>query len=172
MPDDSTVDRKAEWESVERYAAQQRVDALMYGAALAGFIWLCFDGLLNGISELFRGFLPNYFAIGYSYAVVVGVGASLLHRAVTGESVFVRFHPSEYHRYHKPIPGVVHGCIYYLAFSTNVIFIPKIFYFPITIGWSPWIGVPLTVIIFGVAAWLLHSAHTQVAKWFSVPGDE
>ena len=60
MNDDPTKSKRSSDQSDK--GDNTRIDALFVGAVFVGFVWLCFDGLLNDIGELLRPFLPHFFA--------------------------------------------------------------------------------------------------------------
>ena len=115
------TDQTKEEERIARLVSEARVHALVYGAAFAGFVWLCFGGLLNGTAELLGSFLPHFFANGYTFAIMIGIGGLLLHQATTGESWFNRFHKDDFHKYHRPWKGVLFGLTSFIGASTFLI---------------------------------------------------
>jgi len=137
-----------EQKGLDHAISEARISALGWGALLAVFVWLNFNGGLNGFAEFLENFLPRFFANLYTFATAIGIGGYLLKQALIGENWFNKFHKDNFHKIRQPWRGYVFGVTLYVSISSVVIFLIWLIFVPISEGISAWIMVP--VIFFSV----------------------
>ncbi len=71
-----------------------RGHGFLFGILTVECVWVIFNGLWSFVEELLREFLPPFFAVWCTIAIIVGIGGLTFHRGVTGESWFNERWPS------------------------------------------------------------------------------
>ena len=127
-------EKRALLEQKEREVDHARTDGVFFGILSGGYVWLVFNGLWGLVEALLREFLPPGFAVGYTIAIIGGIGGLILYRGFTGENWFNEFHPGW--------KGRVFGLAWVTFVSTFIILLIWV----ITAGMPWWLTLPLILI--------------------------
>ena len=100
-------------EQKEREVDHARTEGVFFGILSVGYVWVVFNGLWGLVEKLLREFLPPGFAVGYTIAIIGGIGGLILYRGFTGENWFNEFHPGW--------KGRVFGLAWFTFVSTFII---------------------------------------------------
>lgn len=120
-------EQRAALKRKERELNYARNEGFLFGIVAVGYVWLVFNGLWGLVEELLRELLPPFFAVGYTVAIIVGIGGLMFWRGFMGESWFDQFH--------RGWKGRVFGLAFFAFIVTPTILIIWL----ATLGMSLWL---------------------------------